>query len=432
MKRKIWFIALIFIVLFSCCTSKEKKEARKDYQEQMSETSELLRDAKNAIKKFQKSGTIEDYEFMSSFLDDLQDCLILDMENLSEEQQEQARKQNDKIEQMKETLQQWVDDYAGKVDLKLVKLDDELIEGMHSYPMYLARGTKIVLNMETDKNITVKFYNADSKNLLKTYAQKQNIKDTIRINNTAIYLVELSPSTNQYVNMSVALLSEDVEQIKLARKKIKTEQIEGKPNDFRVRKIDGIKMTNMFLEPKKITLRSQGKAIFSGNSRSVVAVQIPNGTSDLFFSLRISTNEADIKGDGKFCENMQSSYKTIKFLGLPIYSRQGNRSSLIRELLNDNAPVREEEAYCNMYVITNPNEAKKFQDKVSASEIKYDIDRSELGTQSCNGCLSVRGLKTIYLCFENERFRYSNYLWLECIAAVPNTEYITEKYTTED
>ena len=97
-------------------------------------------------------------------------------------------------------------------------------------------------------------------------------------------------------------------------------------------------------------------------------------------------------------------------------------------MLYRNAPVREEEAYCNVYVFTNQAEAKKFQDGAAPDGLKYDIDLSLMGTQSCNGRIPVKGLTKVYLGFANERFRYSNYLWLEALSVTPKNEYYKVRY----
>ena len=83
-----------------------------------------------------------------------------------------------------------------------------------------------------------------------------------------------------------------------------------------------------------------------------------------------------------------------------------------------------------MYVFRNKTQAKKFQDGTkTAAGLDYDVDYSTLGTQSCNGRIPVNGAKTIYLGFENERMRYTNYLWVEVEAVVPETVYYTTKYS---
>ena len=99
-------------------------------------------------------------------------------------------------------------------------------------------------------------------------------------------------------------------------------------------------------------------------------------------------------------------------------------------LLDDNRPLRDEDAYCNMYVFRNKAQAKLFQDGTkTASLLGYDVDYSTLGTQSCNGRIPTKGAKTIYLAFENERVRYTNYLWVEVDAVIPTTQYYTTKYS---
>jgi hypothetical protein len=85
-----------------------------------------------------------------------------------------------------------------------------------------------------------------------------------------------------------------------------------------------------------------------------------------------------------------------------------------------------------MYVFRSQTQAKQFQDGTKpASELSYDVDYSTLGTQSCIGRIPTKGSKTIYLGFENERVRYTNYLWVEADVVVPNTVYYTTKYTVE-
>ena len=116
-------------------------------------------------------------------------------------------------------------------------------------------------------------------------------------------------------------------------------------------------------------------------------------------------------------------------MGLPIYERTKG-TGIIGSLLDDNKPYREEEAYCNMYVFRSKTVAKQFQDGTKpASQLAYDVDYSTIGSQSCNGRIPVNGSKTIYLAFENERVRYSNYLWVEVEAVTPGSIYYTTKYT---
>ena len=190
-------------------------------------------------------------------------------------------------------------------------------------------------------------------------------------------------------------------------------------------------MQKCFEEPRKFTLRGQFKAAFSGSAKALVAVQVPAGTTDILYSLRIDTSEQDRSSDGEFHNGLVNSYKKIKTLGLPIYEKEKSRG-ILSSLLDDNRPLREEDAYCNMYVFRNQSQAKQFQDGTKATSLlSYDVDYSTVGTQSCNGRIPTKGARTIYLGFENKRVRFTNYIWVEVEAVVSKTEYFTTKYSIE-
>ena len=305
---------------------------------------------------------------------------------------------------------------------------DKLMEETQTFPVYMLRGEKLYWNIKAQKPIGVKIYNSDSRQLIKTYTGKTICSDSLAIQNTAIYLVEVSPNGSQYLDMDIYYKSNDVQRLKRITP-VKAEDIECGANDFRAKKIPGISMVKCFEEPRKFTLRSQFKSAFSGSSTALVAVQVPEGATDILYSMRISTSESDRYSDGQFHDNLGSTYKKIKFMGLPIYERTKG-TGIIGSLLDDNKPYREEEAYCNMYVFRSKTVAKQFQDGTKpASQLAYDVDYSTIGTQSCNGRIPVNGSKIIYLAFENERVRYSNYLWVEVEAVTPGSIYYTTKYT---
>lgn len=199
-------------------------------------------------------------------------------------------------------------------------------------------------------------------------------------------------------------------------------------NDAGATAVETIKMVNIFAEPRKFTLRGQLKASLSGAARAVVAVPVPAGATEILYSLRISTSEQKRSSDGEFYNKLGHSYRRIDVFNIPVY-KSTRRSGLIDMILDDNRPISEEDAYCNMYVFRKDGDAKKFQDGgVAISNLGYDVTYSTLGTQSCNGSIPVNGSKTIYLAFENERMRYANYLWVEAVAVTPTTEYYTTKH----
>ena len=310
--------------------------------------------------------------------------------------------------------------------------DELLFEQSQAYPVYLQKGEKLRWNITAAKPITVKVCNADSRSVLKTYNGKSAVKDSLVVENSAIYFIDVNPQGTQYVALDINYKVNDMSRLGNATP-IKVEQVECGKGDFGAKSVSGISMTKCFDEPRKFTLRGQFKAAFSGSAKALVAVQVPTGATDILYSMRIATSEQDKSSDGEFHENLATSYKKIRFLGLPLYEKEKNGNlNLFSSLLDDNRPLRDEDAYCNMYVFRNQTQAKQFQDGTkAASVLNYDVDYSTLGTQSCNGRIPVKGLKTIYLAFENERVRFTNYLWVEVEAVVPKTEYFTTKYSIE-
>lgn len=306
---------------------------------------------------------------------------------------------------------------------------DRLLESKKTVALHMNRGEKLHLKLEAESPMQLRLYNADAKKLLKTVNVQKNYEESLPVRNTAIYLVELSTKTSQYVNFDVGYTVSSLDN--LERKAIREETRPCSKTDFRAEAIKGIKMNNITEQPRKFTLRGQLKAAFSGSSRALVAFQVPAGTTDILYTMRIATSEQSRYSDGEFYNSTQSSYRKIKILGLPVYQSQ-HGSSLIGSILDDNRPVREEDAYCNMYVFRSSVAAKKFQDtNCSVANLQYDLDYSTQGTQSSNGCIPMKGARTIYLGFENERVRYANYLWVEAVAICPTTEYQQSVYSLE-
>ena len=307
---------------------------------------------------------------------------------------------------------------------------DKLFEKTETFPVFLKRGEKLRWSFSAQKPLNVKVIDYNSRATLKTYTGKAIVSDSLAIEHDAIYLVEVNPLGTQYVDMDINYKVTEMARLTAATP-IKVEQVECNKGDFGAVAVQGVSMRKAFEQPRKFTLRGQLKAAFSGSAIALVAVQVPAGATDILYSMRIDTSESGRSSDGKFHDNLNTSYKKVKFLGLPLYEKT-NSSGLLNTLLDDNRPLRDEDAYCNMYVFRSQTQAKQFQDGTKmASDLSYDVDYSTLGTQSCNGRIPANGSKTIYLGFENERVRYTNYLWVEAEAVVPTTVYYTTKYSIE-
>lgn len=401
-----------------------KAEARK-----YSKAEESLADIDVMAKNYMANKTQERFESLAEM------CSELNYEFDASEMDAEGRRDCMLLQAQVDSARKAVEDLL-VVDFATMRFpciseNDLLIESARTWPIYLQKGTKLHYNMGTNGNVTMKLINADARKILKTYIGKKQIRDSVTIPNSAIYLWELTPKGTAYIDLTVTKQISNVSQLRDGEKKILVDTVECSAADFMAVKVQGIEMNSIYREPKKATLRSVGKSLFGGSSRAVIPIAVPKGCTDLLYSLRISTNEGDKSSDGKFDKRMKTKYKKIRFLGIPLYDRTTNRSNLFRELLYSDTPVREEEAYCNVYVFTNQAEAKKFQDGKNPSELKYNIDLSLMGTQSCNGQIHVKGFSNLYLGFDNERFRYSNYLWLEVLAVSPKNEYYRVKYKVE-
>ena len=307
--------------------------------------------------------------------------------------------------------------------------EDFLIEKMTEYPVYLEKGDVLFYDVKLQNAVPVKLYNMDTRSTVKSY-NKTSVKDSLVISYTGVYLLEIKPQASQYASVRIAYDTDNMDRL-YSPKSVRTETESCSKGDFRAYSINGIKMQNLFEEPRKFTLRSVLKSIASGSSIALVPIQVPAGATDILYSMRIATSEQDRSSDGNFHRNLSLKYNQVKFLGLPIYERNQG-TGLLRMMLDDNRPLREEDAYCNMYLFRSQSEAKKFQDGTAvASSLKYDVDCSTVGTQSCNGRLPVNGASKLYLGFENVRVRYTNYLWVEAVAVVPTTEYYRTKYAID-
>lgn len=429
------FVGLIGMV--GCNSNNEQKvtilekyaSLPEEYAIYCSEMEPILASIHELIKSYETVKEVEIYKGLVELCPTIK--FTKDIDGLSAEHRLICQKVKNSVDSTRVALENYLADELAEMRFSLNDVKDYLIEDVTESVHYLNKGTRIYYEIKSEGQLTVKIHNADAKTTLKTYTNKSQICDSIEIRNSAIYLFELLPKGGVYIDVNIAARYAEIDHL-LNQKTVTRETVEAQSNDFRVIKVDGIKMQNLFEEPRKFTLRSQGKSMFSGSARATIPIQIPAGTTDLLYSLRISTNEGPRSSDGEFDENLNATYKEVKFMDRKVYESKERRTSLLRELLYGNEPAREEEAYCNVFVFTNSAQAKKFQDGKPTTDLNYNIDLSLLGTQSCNGRIPCNGMRTIYFGFENERFRFSNYLWLEVVAVSPQTEYYKYIYRVND
>ena len=422
-KRGILFPLFAIIVIACGCTSKIAKQTLEGYNETFQQVQEL-----ETLLAKSDLNTLSGVEIRQLY--DLGKDLYYTY-NPMDLKPEQIAACNDlqkRVNALRNDIIEKSTAQLGEMAIYPYKQSDCLFETSEVFPVYLLKGETLKINLTASKSVTVKISNANSRTVLKTLANKTAIQEVMSVANTAIYLVEIIPNGTQYIDYEIYYKPTTMERLCDATP-IETEQIECQKGEFGAKAVPGIDMRKCFEEPRKFTLRGQLKAAFSGSAKALVAVQVPTGATDILYSMRIATSEQDRSSDGEFHDNLTRSYTNIKFMGLPLYEKSSS-NGLLNTILDDNRPLRDEDAYCNMYVFRNKTQAKQFQDgSQPVSKLSYDVDYSTLGTQSCNGRIPVKGLKTIYLGFENERMRYSNYLWVEVEAVVPNTVYYRTKYS---
>lgn len=418
-------ILVVLAILCSCTGSTGSKSPIDEYNEVLERVQELEK-------------IVETADWSAFSADELQEMNTIGKDlyydynpmEMTPEQVNACEALKTRVKNLREQIVSKSGNVIENFEVTAFNLSDNLIEGAQTYPVYLQKGETLNVVASSQQNFTLKISNANSRSVLKTFAGKTSVEHSIEIKNTAVYLVEVVPTKAQYLDLSVKYKIADTSRL-AAPTPINTEQVECAKGDFGAKGVPGVYMHKCFEEPRKFTLRGQLKAAFSGNSKALVAVQVPAGTTDILYSMRIATSEDSRSEDGEFHDNLSRSYTRVKFLGLPLYEKSSS-NGLLNTILDDNRPIRDEDAYCNMYVFRNQTQAKQFQDgSKSASLLKYDVDYSTVGTQSCNGRIPMKGTRTIYLGFENERMRYTNYLWVEVEAIVPNTVYYKTKYSID-
>lgn len=305
----------------------------------------------------------------------------------------------------------------------VVSRQNVMVNGIERFPCWLNQGDSATVTVDNSGTARVAFYNYSQRMLMKRW--KGDVDDKFMATASGIYVIEINAGEKSIrSNVSVAYQNKTSK----PHRQVSTRMVDCKENDFLATPTDALITEKVWDEPKRIGLRGNLKSMFSGKSRSLVPVPVPKRCDALLYSMRVSTNENTVESDGKFADRLSSSYNSIRLFGVKVYERQSG-SDIINRLLFNTRPPREEDAFCNLYVFANRVQAKKFQDGTAPSgNYKYDVDQSQMGTQSCNGRLYPHGQSVMYMGFENERMRYDNYIWLEVVALRHTVKYVRPIY----
>lgn len=423
MKNLSFVILAIASFVFYACGNKTQST---EVLQEIDRTDEVMAQCNRLVQKFEKSLNSEDYNQAKQSLGNLSfNCDYASCRDV--EVVKEARSQKAKLDSARIRFSTLLEEYGKQVITPVLDIQDRLTkEGSTATPFYMNKYDLLYVNISAPEGADIRIYNADSHALLRNYGKVKEVNDSILIPNDAIYFVEVNADKPQYYSYVLTKKVNDVSNIGV-NYAIRVDTIQADENAFRAIPALLIKAESVFEEPRKITLKSIGGSIFGGHSESVVALNVPDGTLDVAYQLRISTNRQDKQGDGNFCKELTARTSKVKIFGVTVREKEGVTTNLLRETLNHIIPPeREEDAFCSMYVINDDENAKLAQ---AGRTYSYNIDYSTVGTQSCNGRIRNQKNKPIYLCFKNDRFGTTVYIWLEAIATYPYMAYYQEKFT---
>lgn len=414
------FLMSILGTLSSCQTILDEEENR--IHEQM-----INVDARIAL--FQQSPSSDNVETVLQAINDLE--IRVSKEELKSSKE--LRQYNELIKSITEKH-----DYAlnclnasiSQIAIPVVSTQDYLINvGATTTAMRLKKGDLLKFQFNGERPVDLTIYNIDSKCPIKHLSNKIAFQDSLLIQNSAVYLLEIvNKQKPQYISHQIDLYRENIESY-MSSYTVSEEVVSADKQDFMAFPKNEFGLTNLFEEPRKVTLRGSWKAAWSGHKRTILALNIPENTVDIAYQLRINTSEMDSYEDGRFHNKLSTRCSKTEILGVTFREKQESHSSILREILQKmETPQREEEAYCSMYVFYNAKDAQNFVSKNGGEVKNYDIDYSLIGTQSCNGRFPVKKQKNVYLGFENDQFSGSVYLWIEAVATSTETNYYRTIY----
>ena len=135
------------------------------------------------------------------------------------------------------------------------------------YPVYLYAGDTLSLQAQSEEEVQLSLINYDKRQTMHHWSGR-TVEQSIIIPHEAIYLVEVSPTASrQYAGLRLSYRS-----TQHSHPRVKQAKKVGKKGDFLASSEESLKTKSVFEEPRKIALRGQLKAAFSGHYRSIITV----------------------------------------------------------------------------------------------------------------------------------------------------------------
>lgn len=189
-------------------------------------------------------------------------------------------------------------------------------------------------------------------------------------------------------------------------------------------KYDELVMTNVFNEPYKVVISKQ--ITLSGAPRITIPIELPKGTQEFIYQVRISGEERETREDGQLYDKLNTKYNEYKVMGVKVFESTSTGSSLTRELLNSIGFPKREKFSCNIYFFDKESDAKNFVDR-SQNGFKYDLKNSIKNSESRNGLIKYKGTGFVYLGLESTSTFSTTYAWVDVVATKMETRYVRIK-----
>ena len=178
-----------------------------------------------------------------------------------------------------------------------------------------------------------------------------------------------------------------------------------------------LKYEKVFNEPKKFVV-SKSMSI-SGESKVYAPIELPKNTVEFIYTLRISGSADKLSKDGQLYNEVGSSYKKVKVLGLPLWESKGNSSSITREILNSIFKPTTDHYTLNVFFFRSSKELKKFVNYSGSdypSAFAYDINNSAISTESRLGLVKRPRSGFSYIGLQTNSTFTDTYAWLDVVA----------------
>ena len=145
--------------------------------------------------------------------------------------QKSCRQLQERIEILQQKIYQTVLKHLPNMHVNVASNADCLLKGKTTYPVYIQRGEKLRVNISSKQAMTVKVYNYDAKSCIKTQSGITKFSYSADIEHTAIYLVEINPSSSsQYASLRIDYTPKSIERLTLT--KVNEREVEAQPGDL--------------------------------------------------------------------------------------------------------------------------------------------------------------------------------------------------------